>query len=271
MLSEKLLIEAKNGQVLIGSAFHTLEDKSRTTFKAQNLDAFKAYLRDQKEAVKIYCELGLVRALPVEIDRYSRAIAEITFKESEPLRLLANNKNTKRSLSDFTELLESMKRFDAGGVLSLLNSLRSFKLQKIVSVAQTNDRRGNFAYSVQMEKGKDDLLLPETISFEVPIFNGHPNKIIFTFELLFDPSRVGSGGSMDFTLQNFNWDELLEEAKIQLINWELLPQPPVEGKEAPAPLGLVVWGAPEIHVINDAWKYLENAIPDGPPKINRDR
>ncbi len=251
MKTENLVINADGKELLLGAHFHTLEDMTRITFEAQNLIAFVSFVKKLEGEYLVICKPQRVEAWPKEINRYSLPLATCQLHASEALSQLSKMANTKKSLADFAEFIESFKAFSTEGALELLPNLRNFRMKKVLSVNVSDDRKGNFAYAVSLEKGgNDDFTPPALLKFKVPIFKFHADTFEHAFELYFDSRPEGETVAMNFTLKTFTFDEDLEAAKIEAIDAGL------EGIEKDQ----ILWGSQAVKVTDDSWKYKKNSV-----------
>lgn len=253
MNTEKLNIDIKGDTLRIGADFHTLEDHTLSTFKTGELGEFVKFMEGRADVVVILCEPTQVAAVPVETNRYTIPLAECNLQLSPPLARLIAMQGLSVSLADFTEFLESFKRYGDAKVLDLLGSVRHFKLKKLVSVESSKEKNGDYSFRVGLESGNDDFQPPSNLGFSVPVFKHMDEQITLNFELLF---KVPSAAPprLEFVIQNFAMDDEVLARQREIIAAKITSLKPKK-----------LWGENHITVQTDAWKYLPNPEQSGTP------
>lgn len=253
MNNEKMTIDLKGDKLLLGAHFHTLEDKTETTFKTEHLGEFARFVKDKDAGLLVMCGEGGVVAQAPAPDRYTKPVAVCTLGDSKPLAELLDTVNKRIPMSEFTEFLESFKRFTSQEGMALLDGLRNFKMKKVLDIQSTKDNRGNFRYAVSLESGgKDDFAPPATLVFAVPVWAHVPDLFTHTFELHFSVQGQASSPVMTFTLKSFDVEDRLQERKKEIVDSALAGCPQVR-----------FWGAQDVQKQDDAWKYFSNPLPEG--------
>jgi hypothetical protein len=248
MENEKLVLNLPGDKVLIGSHFHTLEDRTTSSFRAQNIDSFCAFAKDASEDLRIISNPNFVALSVAKPDRHSKLVASCKLMESATLQTIQRMANRPLTLAEFTEFLDAFRPFGGDGVGELLSNLRRFKLKKIQSVEVVNDTKGNYGYKVAVESfGADDFTPPDTLSFSIPMFRFHEDRFEHSFRLFFDHKSEEGKVNLFFTLKSFTIEDDIESQKITIItDWlKDLPQKKF-------------WGEEVLFVEDDSWRYLPN-------------
>lgn len=251
MNTEKLNIDIKGDTLRIGADFHTLEDHTKSTFKTSELGEFVKFMEGEPTPAVILCRPTQVTASPAETDRYSIALAECDLQLSPPMARLMAMESANVSLSDFTEFLESFKRYGDAKVLDLLASVRHFKLKKLVSVESSKETNGDYSFRVGLESGNDDFQPPANLGFSVPVFKHMDEQITLNFELLF---KVPSAAPprLEFVIQNFALEDEVLARQREIITAKIASLKPKK-----------LWGLNQVIVRDDSWKYLPNPEQSG--------
>jgi hypothetical protein len=249
---ERLNINMPEGaeKLLIGSDFHTLNDKTNSTIKTNTLEDFEIVAKVvPTEGNHILLDHNSAKIVASTVDRYTKPAAVCTLIDSDPLTRLVQANKKSMDFGTFVIWLESMKRFlSTAEDITFLSELRHFKFRKIASAEISDDRRGNYSYKFALESsGKDDFEPVKTLNFKVPVFKFIPENLEISFDLLFDVKNPMNEPTFLFTLQSFELEELIEARKREIVNKGL--------QELPHPK---VWGTLETTLQDDSWAYKPN-------------
>lgn len=263
-MSPKVNITTSDGkaQVLLGNAITTLEDASSLTYQTNRLSQFVEYMRaiDKDEAGDVlifYTEDGCT-ALKSEVDMNTHPIAVCGFEPSRQLAEILNTKNRPQTPKAMEKFLKLMRKYHDKAGMELYECVKNLKFSRVTKVEAKKDNRGNFQYHYTREgAGKDDLEFPNEIEFMVPLFKYDHHTVKLGFEVYFDYNEPGEGQvNMGFTLESFETDDVLQDARVQAI---------IESVEPLKKMGMkCYWGFGESNKNTDAWKYVENALPVSP-------
>jgi len=251
------LTSDKDGEatVLLGSHFHTLEDKTQVELSAPTIPDLLTYLETRDVHGTIFTTIAGLQAIDdTRVDRYTIPVASVKLGVHPILLLLQQNQNTPMSPSEFEELLLVLKPYLASNSLDALGLVRSLRVQKVVNIQRHKDDRGNFAFEVKSESGVDEMEFPNTISFTVPVLAEHdhdPYEETFTFTFVFDYSVDEDKVQMVYTLRNPQIQEEIRLAMRRAIEQELTVAPDTWN---------VVWGELHISKGDTGWMYKSNGV-----------
>jgi len=259
-MENKINIQSKDGKLLIGNAFHVLEDESIQTYETDDIESFLKYVKMAEKSefkfLYIYTEDSIEAWFGLnEKIRNNRALAVCQLQPSSILTYLEKHMNMSRgmSLDDFEKFLKTLLPYgNANGedYLKLLSELKDFKISKVLKIERNKDQAGNYSYLVQRKSdGKNDFIPPQTLVFQVPVFRLMADKIMpVELNLSFDFSDQGEGVKMVFTLECIMYQDLLFACQKAIIEEKL------------SKLSNKYWGETKVVELTDAWKYQENYV-----------
>lgn len=250
-MENKMRIEAKDGQVLLGNHFHVLKDESSGMFRTTNLAAYVEYVKKfPGEGHNLFYNTDKIDLLPEVVNRHTDALAHCEMHEAELMnefRRLLGNPMTVDQFEDFLLAFRSCLKESA---LHILAHVRDLTVAKVTSIKRQKKSNGNFAYSVVRESaGKDNFEPPDQIGFRLPVFDFVDSMLDVDVELFFSYREHGEGVSMTFKLRHFGFEEMLEQAKKDII----------EKKIAGLPFAKH-YGSFVVTKRDDSWEYQSNGF-----------
>jgi hypothetical protein len=253
-MESKINVLAKDGKVLVGSDFHTLQDFSEKKFSTSSFEDFVAYCAKlESEGYKglcLYYTSTTIAAYESDITRYSVPIATCNFSASEFVKRLKMANNASMSLEQFGTFLKEMKSCMDGNGLAVLSTSQDFKINKVSKITRSKGRDGNINYSYTREStGKDDFMPPESITFRVPVFEFLDDEREFSFEFEFDYKENDGVVTTMFKLTNSRFETILRDFQKEIIMKNLEP---VKWPK--------YWGSLSIETMTDEWKFKKNQI-----------
>jgi hypothetical protein len=251
----KYVVVAKDGQALIGSHFHTLEDKSCNEFVTESINDLATYIKDTAGKVVIFYDDDVVTAmpemcaLPQTESRYLRPVAVCNLLKTSYFKQLKNALGKDMGIVEFERFMTVFRNNAGTDGKALLDNIRDFRVSKVVSVDRKKDNRGNVVFGYRRESaGTDDFQPPEKIKFFIPVYEHIDDKGFFGCDFIFDYKEVGDSVQLVFRLENLNWEDEAAKACEGIIKDALAKI------EVPKYRGKVV-----LHEATDAWKYKSNA------------
>lgn len=245
----KINIIAKDGQALIGSAFHTLTGGCRSMFKTSNMESFRNYLKNIKDAKVFYDDDSVVVA-PDVFQYNDDIIASCMLSETLFLTNLKEANGRKGSLKSMEEFLTAFLPFmDAEG-RKVLDFCKNGVTKKIVEMVRSSDNSGNFNFSLKYESaGKEDFECPKKITFKIPVFNHIADIEEFTFDMYLT-SEISQGAlKIELWFRDLGFELKKEEIKRKIVAREIasisLPK---------------YYGEISVEKFTDEWKYKKNGI-----------
>lgn len=247
-------VSSANGtpaEVLLGSAFHVLEDKTVSEFVTESLNDFVEFVGTSPAKGIIYYDENTVQHYPIDIACNTEPFATCNLSESNYLKMLRNNIGRKNTIATTDELLSSIKtKIDRDGI-DLLDKVRDFKIAKVTTIARQKLQNGNMMFSVKREGiGQGDVEFLEKIVITVPLFEHLDDTIDIELEVWFDYSEGENGPQCVFMLRNLDIDNYISQQKKEMI------------ADALSKIAVPKYfGTIEKHVHNDGWRFKENKLP----------
>jgi len=235
-------------EVLTGSSFHVLEGKAETQFNTNIISEFVRCV-ETLEGVCVYYDESSLVAFPNDLEYDEREAAKCKLENSLKLNTIISYTNQNVKLKDFEEFLLSMKKSMDKNGMDLLDKVKSFKISKTTEIVRQKDHAGNYIFSVKRENaGKEDVVFPETISFEVLLFKYHDYTIHLEFDVYFDFVQADDNVVILFNLRNYELDDFIQDRKKTVLMEEI--------KAIKHPY---YWGELKTLSKTDQWKYLSNS------------
>lgn len=152
--------------------------------------------------------------------------AQLSLSPSNYLVTLTQNINNRIPIAKFELLLRSLLDFADDRVLSLLNTCRNLDIKSITQLKRAADSQGNYTFSVSRDAhGDQKLIIPDAVSFNIPVFRGIPDTCSFNFGVSMDYSTSKEECEVFFQLMHYTWDDAVMTAYMSIIStyMEALP------------------------------------------------
>jgi len=219
-MEPKLTINTPDGNVIIGNQVIKLQDKTSNQFSTTDFDSFVDYV-SMKNPRLFYANNAVTAISQSDIDhptRDSHPFAILNLKESNYLTSMVKCNSEWYEIGAFEELLRKHKRQIGSQGVSLLDNVRNFRLVKTVKVERRKERNGNFHFAATLEGGsKEDFTPPESVIFDLPVFDGINNNSDFELEFFFDFRQDDGEAALKFKLENLNLTEEIREEKERVV------------------------------------------------------
>lgn len=255
MQETKININHNGEKLLFGKNVLELKDQSSSTFIAHQVDSLLSYCSNydavyfvKKSGIEVYAKNNVC----IEVGKglyQARPIATVGFSTHSALAHLHGINKKNMQLQSFTQFVKSMKNYLTVSSLPIIDLSNNVKLNKVVDIESKQDYKGNYAFSIRSESGKNDFELPGELAFEVPVFEGEKElKVKIVFDLQFNWSIEGpQSASLSFTLTNFDINTQIEEAVEEYFKKKL------EGKTH-------YFGLYDIKSATNEWMYKESNL-----------
>jgi len=203
----KITIEAKDGKpIFIGKDVRVLEDHTKFTYETDDPRNFVDYCKDiAADDGVVYYGSDRLKLNHNKPDRYSKPYAKCEVSLTNFVTMLASAIDKPMSLEEFETFLFTLRPFSCQAALTLYTYTRNFQVKKVTSVKREIDSKGNYNHHIQRESGAtDDVQLPESIQFNVPVINALATEFYapFKFDLVFKFSETDNCARMSFVLKN---------------------------------------------------------------------
>jgi|GEM_PF-3809213 len=219
--------------ILLGNEIISLEDTTTDTFKAVSRDSLVDYIKALKKreghekGYNVFVELGL-GSLAALIEVYedkksihsSNKVAIYGIDYHPAILEVLGLKGVKMNLKSFADFLRRLKSYGAdNSCLDLLSDLDNLKVNKVVSIENHRNSKGDFNYSVKSEnQSPQDYQFPNEVSFRLPLYKGFDNcNVLLKFDLMFDWHKLESIIEMQFQFENFGIDDLIYQRHIEVL------------------------------------------------------
>jgi hypothetical protein len=258
--NQKIVLFPKDGEpvkILTGTDFHTLEDRTLSTLKTNDLMSFVEFVNKleltDKEKIHvqvIYNDKKCVAWPCVESFEYlTQPIAECDLSASVYIQRLSKFSSEKYSLDTLEDFLMSMRGFLDDEGKKLLDDVRHFSMEKLTSISRERDNAANYAFSVTVkDSGKSAFVLPKTIAFKVPVFDmlaSGTNDITIMFEPRLKYTVGQEGVKVEMSFQCFDFDDILHRVQKKVVEEQLT-----------ALYSPKYWGEITVTRKTDSWRYL---------------
>jgi len=207
----------------LGADIITLADETKSYLETDDLKSFNEYALKQAPLDIYVGEKGSRAYRPEKTYYNTRPVAIYNFSLHPLVKILAEINGKSLSLQNFTQLLERIKKHLGPKGLALYSGIKDLKIQKILSIEHTGDKKGNFNFSVRAEKGKQDYEFPDSILLIVPILKFGEwvqQEIEFNFSFSWTVEEEGKVNLM-FILENMELNEIFLELRERLIREKL--------------------------------------------------
>lgn len=253
--NSKIHIDSKDGQVLIGSHFHILEDETQGQYLTDSLEDFILNSKLKIEAgefeeASLYFQDKNLKVYPDNPDRYSVPLMICNLSPSDALVRLTHAVGADCDRDDFEEFLLNMKPYLMDDSRDLLSQVRDFSLNKVTSMNRKKERNGDYFFAyVSESSGKDDFLPPETVKFCLPLFKGLEETEVIQLDFDFNYKQSGEDIYLKFKLRFSDFDEEISRLQKGIIARR------IESLDMPKYYGEFV-----VNKQDDSWKYDKNTI-----------
>jgi len=252
MSGDKKVVISHQGEILRlleGCDYVQLTDGTDDTFDTDSIDSFADYLSIKDNDFRLFYDESVCRAIESNVKYNTKSIAVCSLQFSLLMQKLVNVANQNLGLDALEEFLTIMKPFIDQSGIDLLSCCNDFQSSKITSVKRKRDqKKGNFCFSISQEDtGKNDFDPPESVKFELPIFDFIDDASKFEFEIHFSHRATEDDCRVYFKFYNPMFNNLLRMEQKRIIESKL------ERIDAPK-----FWGSLEINNRTDEWKYKFN-------------
>jgi hypothetical protein len=252
MEQPKITLIAKDGkaeaQILTGSHFQVLTGEVHTIYETNVVSEFIKFINPMVDIFVYYNEVGIY-AFRKDMEYNEGPVAKCVLENSTTLDALLCHVNNEIDLKPFEKfLLAVRKKIDKNGV-DLLDRVKSFKISKVTEIIRQKDQQANYLYSIKREGTQEDVIFPDTITFDIKLFKYHNYTIELEFDVYFDYKQHEDSVGVKFNLVNFEANDIIQDRKIAVLEGELKDF----GDN-------VFWGRNALEMKTDSWKYLSNPI-----------
>lgn len=261
----RINIQCKEGQekviLLTGNDLIELKDQTKSNFIALDIPSFLNYLslsfkeessQDDKPFA-IYCSRYKINAVPAEIMHGTDSIAEVHLEMSDHLHRIRDRNGKSISPKSFEVFLKSMRAYydKAGRDLEIRND--NLEINDCVQAKRIKGHDGSVEIMVSRKGNESDrLIIPEKVTFEVPMYKNHPETVKIVMEVTFSYEVVDGSFVANWRLDCWNIDDVLEEAFRDIIDLYF------EGYTWPR-----YWGVLSVTDATDEWRYKRNPMTNG--------
>lgn len=257
-MENRMTIVAKDGKaeatVLVGSHFHTLEDRSCLRYSTSDIRSYVDYLERFKGenapgvVPSIFFSRIGAELFFTPVTKESVSVATLQLISSTRLKGLLGAANAWTPTKQFHGFLKGMLSCMQGSSgRELIKHVEDMKIQKTESIEQKKDSRGNFHYQVTTQSGVNDMDPPAKVSFKVPIYENLEDSFEVDFDVWFDYTRDKENVTTSWRLENMDFAERLNQASRGVVEKRL--------KETGLPL---FFGEGAVHAADNKWTYLAN-------------
>lgn len=255
-MENKITVISKGDEVLIGGAFHVLNDASVDRFDTNHIKEFFNFVTRGKPPctdIVIFYNNDNLSAFKYGVElRGIEPFAQCALEKSTQLKTLIDI-NVRNIGPDKMEIfVDALKKYYDANAKRLVDILRDQSIKKILDIKRKKDNSGNFLFSFQIQNdGLKDIEYPEKISFEVPLYKYHTETIKVSFDVVFsyDINKKDNQVAIDliYQLRNYSLDEEIAERQEEIIKNYI--------EESPC----LAWrGGYRVIKKDDSWKYLPN-------------
>jgi len=242
---EKLVIENKT---------HIINRETYKQFVTNKIDHFKKYIDDIcLDGTSIYynekqIQLYLTSAADLTCSQHAIPSAVCKLEYSDEMKMLQSTVNKRIGENEFLSFLRKFIPYGKD-IHILVDSIENMTMKKVVSMSRSKDSRGNYAYEYSMKDAeKATFIPPKKIKISIPVLKYLAKDVTFEFDFSFQYNITGVDEgkqvNISYALEMFNFDQLVENSSVMLI--ELFLEKINVMK---------YWGALEFHTETDAWKY----------------
>jgi len=221
----KLNVITKDGEVrvLTGKTFYELQDCTEATFKTDCIKSFVTYVQKSvnNNLAKVFYVRGSARCILTEIDYTSRDLASLVMKKSEVLIKVLELNNRGLNPANMDEYLTILRPYFGAGAQTFYSKVRSTIVKAVTEAERTVDSTGNYTYMVTRKgMGREELGIPETVDFIIPVFELLDDVIQLQFEPTFSFVETGDAKEplkMTWSLRCINVDEVIKIAQLAIM------------------------------------------------------
>lgn len=258
-MDNKITVVARDNkaEILVGNAFHILEDASKSLFKTNTIGDFSEYIKNEgpENDIDIFYSTSILTAYSNYAEQQMRCIepfVQCGLCFSDQLQAVTGLNGKSFIMDKLEEKLESLKKYCNKDGIDLLRILKDQSIQKIIDIQRKKDNAGNYSYSFSISNGgKKDVEYPTEIKFTIPLYKHHKEEITITFTVIFsfeiEKSDNGPNISMQWKIINYSLEEEIRIRQEEVIETYIKDLPCKKWR-----------GEFSIIKKDDSWKYLPN-------------
>jgi hypothetical protein len=217
-------------KVLTGKNFNILSDMTRRTFSTECIKSFVSFSRPLVEQGALVCfNDSSAVCHDSDFDYSTKEFAVLKLTETEmlkKLRLINHRSLTPVEADDF---ITSLRGYSSD-ISKLFSLVRSTKIKAVIEAERTIDTMGNYIFSVTRKGAtREELNMPETVTFQVPAFELIDDVVQLEFEVGFNFKETGDTAApikIEWALHCYEIDELIKKAERTIVEnaFSVLPQ-----------------------------------------------
>lgn len=247
----KLTVSTTQERLTLGADVIKLDDQSRETY---HTDDFKEFVKFAKAnasegSLVIYNDEQATMVGPLFKDARNNGPKAVVVMKTHPrLEEILKINGKDLSLQAVETLLRKLKKNLVPDGLLLLDRVCDFKVAKVQKIERKKERNGNYRFLATRESaGTDDFTPPETVKFDVPLFEGMEEKVSVVMDFRFEYTDRADGVTLSFTFENLNIEEELLEARKMVLG------------DALSSTGITaLWGSHQILLGTNNWSFQRN-------------
>jgi hypothetical protein len=247
-MESKIMVVAKEGQALVGTATHELNGICETTFETNNIPSLVEFIKGVENA-QVYFDESKIEIHESEPQYDSEPIAVCVIENDAFLKKLIEANGKKFTLDSMEVFLTTFRDFFDKDGKQMLDFCVNGSVNKITKVVKSKDNSGNLNLNVTRESGKDDFKCPQKISFTIPVIKHIDKKVKFEFDMFMNFREGSEAPIVELWFLNLNLATVIEDFKKTIVL-----------NEISSVALLKFWGSLKLQKKTDSWKYKEHGI-----------
>lgn len=252
----KINVISKDGseiKVLTGKNFNILEDKTRRTFSTECIKSFVSFSKPlvEKNGAMVCFNASSAVCHDGDFDYSTKEFAVLKLTETEMLKKLRYINHKSLTPVEADDFITSLRGYSSD-IAKLFSLVRSTKIKAVIEAERTIDTLGNYVFSVTRKGAtREELNMPETISFQVPAFELIDDEVSLEFEVGFNFKDSGDTAApikIEWALHCYEIDEIIKKAERIIVEnaFSVLPQ------------DQVLYGKIDLHKQTSDWSIKES-------------
>lgn len=227
-----------------------LKDYTCDTFSARDIPAFIDYLTNRDiGGIDVFCGSNrLIAYYSEEPEFQTRPVAACALLDSQFLEMIRAKNHIIMQPKAFDTFLKSMRPYydKNGRELEIRNE--NLEINSVTNAKRIKNRDGTFTIMVTRKNADgQQLILPETVAFDIPLLANHDDLIEVKMDVTFDYDVVDGDFRATWRLDCWNINDFVEVAQKNIVENYF------EGKPWKR-----YWGQKDIHRQTDLDLYLLN-------------
>jgi len=245
----ELHVNTENEKLLIGADYIILNDESTSTFETDDIAEFIDYAKSEDRDILIYYSANKMEMfLDSGVFYTTKPLAVCHVKFSDQLDIITGVNKKKLTLEAAQVFLRRMTKYlDKTGIL-LKDNLENLKIRKILNIDIKKDNQGNFLYSVEQDKAKDDYIFPDSIIISVPLLDYSDDVVDINLDFFFSHTLSDSGVSVSVVFDNIEFHKIIRAELRKLLKKKL------------SSFKKVYYGECYITRQHNSWQYQQNKL-----------